>query len=123
MRRRTRREETPAEAGGLVVESRVWAEGVLLTLRGELDIDTVPALREAVDVALGTPGTVLVIDCGELEFCDSTGLNLLLRARSRALEHGSRIELARPRAMVLRMLELTGASDAFHVHDAAPPVA
>ncbi|MFF7992496.1 STAS domain-containing protein [Kitasatospora xanthocidica] len=105
---------------GFTVKAGPWAEGTVLAPYGELDLDTVAELEAALDRALAVPATVVVIDCAWLEFCDSTGLNALLRARDRAAVEGSRIELARPRPLVLRMLELTGVTDAFPIRDTVP---
>ncbi|KJY25590.1 MULTISPECIES: STAS domain-containing protein [unclassified Streptomyces] len=106
---------------GLTAGARPWAGGTLLVLRGELDLDSVAVLSEALEGALAAPGTVVLIDCGDLAFCDSTGLSELLDAAVRARERGSRIELARPRPIVRRVLELTGATEALPVHDGLPP--
>ncbi|MQS16852.1 STAS domain-containing protein [Streptomyces kaniharaensis] len=111
---------TAGQVGRLTVEAQPWAEGTILALYGELDLDTVAGLHAALDPALAEPATVVVIDCAGLEFCDSTGLNALLRAQARAAADDSRIELARPLPLVLRMLELTGATDAFPIRDAVP---
>ncbi|MGW3071533.1 STAS domain-containing protein [Kitasatospora sp. NPDC001132] len=104
----------------LTIESRPWALGTVLVLLGELDLDSVAVLRSALDRALAEPATVVVVDCAGLEFCDSTGLNVLLRAKARAEVDDSRIELARPRPLILRMLELTGATDAFPIRETVP---
>ncbi|MFG2844133.1 STAS domain-containing protein [Kitasatospora sp. NPDC048296] len=109
-----------APPGRFTVEVSPWAEGTVLALYGELDLDSVAGLRAVLGTALAVPATVVVVDCAGLEFCDSTGLNTLLHAQARAAADGSRIELARPRALVLRMLELTGATDAFPIRDAPP---
>ncbi|MGW1178376.1 STAS domain-containing protein [Kitasatospora sp. NPDC002543] len=109
-----------ARAEGLTVETRPWALGTVLVPTGELDLDSAADLRAALDRSLGEPATVVVVDCAGLEFCDSTGLNVLLRAKARAAVDGSRIELARPRPLILRMLELTGATDAFPIRDTVP---
>ncbi|MGW3041978.1 STAS domain-containing protein [Kitasatospora sp. NPDC001159] len=109
-----------APPGRFIVEASPWAEGTVLALYGELDLDSVAGLRAALDPALDEPATVVVVDCAGLEFCDSSGLNALLRAQARAADDGSRIELARPRSLVLRMLELTGATDAFRIRDTPP---
>ena len=88
----------------------------VLTLHGELDQDTAPPLRALLDQALDAgPGRV-VVDCADLEFCDSTGLNVLLGARLRAESEHRVIELAALRSAVARMFEITGASTVFTVH-------
>ncbi|MFJ9444551.1 STAS domain-containing protein [Kitasatospora sp. NPDC101235] len=122
MTQRPSRSGNPAlgRAEGLTVEIRPWALGTVLVLLGELDLDSIADLREALDRAFAEPATVVVVDCAGLEFCDSTGLNALLRAKARAAADGSRIELARPRPLILRMLELTGAVDAFPIHETVP---
>ncbi|MFH8386687.1 STAS domain-containing protein [Kitasatospora sp. NPDC018058] len=110
----------PEPRDGLVTRSRPWAEGTLLTLLGELDHDSADDLRSALDDALRPPGTVLVIDCAGLGFCDSTGLDTLLRAQARAAAEGSRIDLARPRPLVRWMLQRTGTAELFSIRDAPP---
>ncbi|MER6366357.1 STAS domain-containing protein [Kitasatospora sp. NPDC001527] len=111
----------PDRPAGLTARARPGARGTVLVLNGELDLDSVAVLRRALDGALAVPGTVVVIDCGELAFCDSTGVSALLEGAGRAAGSGSRIELARPRPLVRRVLELTGVIDAFAVHDTVPP--
>lgn len=58
-----------------------------------------------------------MIDCSRLEFCDSTGLNVLLSARLRAEAEGGAVHLAAMRPTVARVLEITGAEAVFTVHD------
>ncbi|MFJ9844817.1 STAS domain-containing protein [Kitasatospora sp. NPDC101155] len=94
--------------------------GILLTLLGELDHDSADDLRSALDDALRPPGTVLVIDCAGLGFCDASGLNTLIRARARAAAQGSRIDLARPRPLVRWMLQRTGTTQLFTIRDTLP---
>ena len=58
----------------------------------------------------------IVVDCADLRFCDSTGLNVLLRTRLAAREAGSRLELAALRPPVARMFDITGAQAVFPVY-------
>ncbi|MFE1316213.1 STAS domain-containing protein [Kitasatospora phosalacinea] len=83
---------------------------------GELDHDSVGPLRETLERAVADPPARLVVDCGGLEFCDSTGLNLLLRAHAAALHAGLPLLLAAPGAVVARMLAITGADEVLDVH-------
>ncbi|MFF0416179.1 STAS domain-containing protein [Kitasatospora sp. NPDC004745] len=120
MTRRPRDAQPVPETLGFTAVARPWERGTVLTLVGELDLDTAGALTVALDAVLAVPGTVVVLDCAGLEFCDSSGLNVMLRAHKRAVAGGGRVELARPRPMVLRMLELTGATHALPVRDSVP---
>ncbi|MFJ5553345.1 STAS domain-containing protein [Streptomyces sp. NPDC093225] len=99
------------------VEVRPEHDRVVLLLSGELDHDTAEPLREAVTAAFTGPGRPrLVVDCAGLRFCDSTGLNVLLRARLAAQEAGGTLELADVRQPVARMFRLTGADGVFRIH-------
>ncbi|MEV6651877.1 STAS domain-containing protein [Streptomyces sp. NPDC051219] len=98
------------------VRRRAAAGTVVLALAGELDHDTAGPLREALGDALGAGTDRIVVDCAELRFCDSTGLNVLLRGRLAAQEAGARLELAALQPPVARMLHITGADGVFRVH-------
>jgi len=102
------------------VEVRGEGKAAVLVLTGELDHDTAPLLRERFDQVFDSAGpagpAVVVVDCGELGFCDSTGLNALLTARLRAEEAGLGLRLAALRGHVVRMFEITGVGGVFSVH-------
>jgi anti-anti-sigma factor len=106
------------------VEVRTKRQATVLTLTGELDHDSAPLLRERFDDVFdaaeagggsGQPRFV-VVDCAELGFCDSTGLNTLLTARLRGEEVGVGIRLAALRGHVVRMFEITGVGGVFSIH-------
>ncbi|MFF5785698.1 STAS domain-containing protein [Streptomyces sp. NPDC012693] len=92
-------------------------EAVVLVLAGELDRDGVEPLREALEQGDGSGR--FIVDCSGLGFCDSSGLNVLLRARMRIVEAGGRLDLAGLRPPVDRMFDITGARDVFQVYESA----
>lgn len=106
----------PPGAAALTVTVEPLADGCRLLPVGELDHDSVGPLREALDDALGGQATMVAVDCSGLSFCDSTGLNLLLRARLAAESAGRRVVLVDPSPMVARMLEITGAGEVLQVY-------
>nr|WP_081539808.1 MULTISPECIES: STAS domain-containing protein [Kitasatospora] len=83
---------------------------------GELDHDSVGPLRDVLERAVADPPGRLVVDCGGLDFCDSTGLNLLLRAHGAARRAGVPLLLAAPGPVLGRILEITGADEVLDVH-------
>ncbi|MFE0644076.1 STAS domain-containing protein [Streptomyces sp. NPDC058877] len=101
----------------LRVEVRDVGESVLLTPVGELDHHTAELLRDPMDGALDTGRSRLVVDCSGLEFCDSTGLNVLLGARLRATAGGGGVHLVGMRPAVARVFHITGADAVFTVHE------
>lgn len=90
----------------------------VLALAGEIDLYTAPRLQTELTAALaGTDPARLVIDMSAVEFCDSTGMNVLLAAHRLACERGGELALAAPRAGVRKILEVTGLQSVFTVHD------
>ncbi|MFF2846616.1 STAS domain-containing protein [Streptomyces sp. NPDC058001] len=106
-----------AHRGRLLVEVRKQGPSAVVTAVGELDHHTAELLREPLDDCLGQGFARLVVDCSELEFCDSTGLNVLLGARLKAEAAGGGVHLAGMRPVVARVFEITGADAVFTVHD------
>jgi anti-sigma B factor antagonist len=62
--------------------------GVVLTVTGELDMATAPALRERLTMATEADATALVIDLRGVRFMDSIGLAAILHARKRLSDAG-----------------------------------
>ncbi|MFG2760679.1 STAS domain-containing protein [Streptomyces wuyuanensis] len=103
--------------GRLRVEVRTQGPSEVVTPAGELDHHTAELLRAPLEEALDQGRARLVVDCSHLEFCDSTGLNVLLGARLRAEAAGGGVHLAGMLPVVARVFEITGAEAVFTLHD------
>jgi stage II sporulation protein AA (anti-sigma F factor antagonist) len=101
----------------LTVSVRRQDDAGVVAADGELDHDTAPTLAEAVRSLADAGVTRIVVDCGGLGFCDSTGLNVLLKARLRAVDDGGRFLLTRLGPQLRRLLELTGTDSVFEMRD------
>ncbi|MBY8886639.1 STAS domain-containing protein [Streptomyces sp. PTM05] len=86
---------------------------LVLRLAGELDLASTTILDEA----SATEASALVFDLSRLDFCDSTGLNILLRLRLAAERRGIPVHVAAAPRQVARLLEITGAARIFRMHD------
>ncbi|GGT35438.1 STAS domain-containing protein [Streptomyces purpureus] len=106
-----------ANRGRLLVEVRTQGTSEIVTPVGELDHHTAELLRSPLETALAEGRSRLVVDCSRLEFCDSTGLNVLLAARLKAEADGGGVHLAAMGPVVARVFEITGAEAVFTVHD------
>src|SRR3954471_1930424 len=106
-----------AQSGRLLVEVREEGASAVVTPVGELDHHTADLLREPLEECLVNGFSRLVVDCARLEFCDSTGLNVLLGARLKAEAEGGGVHLAGMQPVVARVFEITGAEAVFTVHD------
>lgn len=83
----------------------------VITAPEEIDVTNAAGLRAALLDAGGHPegnGT-LVLDMSRTRFCDSSGVNVLVRAHERARAEGGEVLLVVSAAAVLRILALTGA--------------
>jgi anti-anti-sigma factor len=89
--------------------------GSVVKVAGELDHDTAPQLLRILDQALAQHHGPVVVDCAGITFCDSSGLNTLLRARRTATTVERALLLAAPSRATLRVLRLTGADAAFEL--------
>ena len=85
----------------------------LVTVAGEVDLATAPALASALSEVTEADGP-LVIDLTEVAFLDSSGLSVLLQARER-LGGGGVVRLVAKRPAILRVLAVTGLDEVFSV--------
>jgi anti-sigma B factor antagonist len=85
------------------------ADGPVLKLVGELDLSTVGTMVDLGRRALAGSPTLLTVDLAGVEFCDSAGINGLVKLRNASVEQDSRFRVANPRPHVRRVLaDLTG---------------
>lgn len=102
----------------LKVTSQPLGEYVVMSVHGEIDLYTVPRLqRELANVLASGEAVRLVVDLSGVDFCDSTGVNVLLAAHRQSREQGGDLELAAPRPAVRKILQVTGLEAVFTVTD------
>jgi anti-anti-sigma factor len=87
------------------VTSYEFEGGRVFALRGELDAATERGLAERL---VGAPGSLVVVDLGQLTFIDSSGLGAIYTARRAAIDNGGNLVVCRPAPIVHRVLEITG---------------
>jgi anti-sigma B factor antagonist len=106
----------------LNVSSRFQDDHTIVTIRGEIDLYTAPRLHgELVGLlAEGMPARV-IIDMSGVEFCDSTGMNVLLSCLRRARERGGELEIAAPKPAVRKILQVTGLDSVFTLVEDTDP--
>ena len=86
---------------------------VVVEIRGEIDIQSAPELRDELLRVIRRYGPRLALDLAGVRFMDCAGLNVLLATRRRArLEQGS-VRIVRTSPQVLRMISLLGLAKVF----------
>jgi len=84
-----------------------------VAVQGEIDIAAGPALEEAIDTAIRGSAGAFVIDLSGVDFLDSSGLHVLMRARSLLGREDRALAVVCPFGPVRRVFELSGSSELF----------
>jgi anti-anti-sigma factor len=93
---------------------------VVVTVRGELDITTAPALREALEQALEVPPEALTVDLTEVTFIDSVALATIVRASRRLPRPEQMLVVLGSESYARVVFDATGLSRALNVVTAQP---
>jgi anti-sigma B factor antagonist len=80
---------------------------------GELDISSRERVESALVAAIASAGTDIVVDLGELTFCDSTGLSLFIIVSNQARARGSALSFANVPPLVRRLFTIAGLGETF----------
>jgi anti-sigma B factor antagonist len=82
-----------------------------VAVRGEVDVASVPALVEALDAAIRDSEGAFVVDLCGVEFLDSSGLGVLLRARALLGRDERALAVVCPPGPVRRLFDVAGIAD------------
>jgi len=83
-----------------------------IALRGEVDVSNHDVLHCVVQAATLGAADSFVVDLGQLEFIDVSGVRALLGATKSYRQGGGRVRLRRPQHLVNRVLDLCGVDQA-----------
>jgi anti-anti-sigma factor len=93
------------------------AGATVVTVSGELDLTTGGTLEEQLQQLRNAEAQLVIVDLRGVEFMDSTGLSVLVRAHQRAAEAGHRFALVNGGSQVRRLLDITGITERLTVVD------
>jgi anti-anti-sigma factor len=109
----------------LTVHRRDRRNRALITLAGEIDLDSAPLVRTALSRSLSDGIRTIDVDLTLVTFCDCSGLNTFLHAAQETAEAGGTLRLHHPPPTLGRILDLTGSGflllGAPPGHPAPPP--
>ena len=97
----------------LTLGVRPGDDGTVVAISGEVDVCTEAALQQALLRIMREHGARLLLDVSGVSFMDCAGLRALLTTRRRAELHGGFMRLIAVSRAVRRIIELTGAHEAF----------
>ena len=86
---------------------------LVVEIRGEIDIQSAPGLRDELLRVIRRCGPQLDLDLAGVTFMDCAGLNVLLATRRRALLEQGSVRVVRASPRVRRMISLLGLERVF----------
>lgn len=91
-------------------------DSVVVTVRGNLDIDSATVLTTTLNQVLERPWPRIVVDLSGVEFCDSTGLSAFVVGHRRAGGAGGWVRLAAPSTWMAQLLHTVGLTTRIEVY-------
>ena len=102
-------------ADAMTTSVAVHDEATVLTVTGEVDLATAPALETAIDAALSGDPAALIIDLTQVSFLASAGMAALVGAHQRAGQ-ATRIAIVADGPATGRQLKMTNLDQVFELH-------
>ena len=87
----------------------------IVTVVGDIDIDSCRRLRDELLDLIDAGVTTIVLDLAQMDFVDSTGLDVLVGAHKRLGQRGGELVLRSPRPAAQRVLEITRLDTVFTI--------
>lgn len=97
-----------ASADGFRIETSRDDDGVRLRLAGEVDAATAPLLEAQIIEAARAGCAQVILDFGDLQFIDSSGLSVLVSNHKRLRDAGGGLIVDCPAPAALRLFEIAG---------------
>jgi anti-anti-sigma factor len=107
----------------VTVPGSAGAAYTLVALAGEVDATNAEELHGVLESVAREHPRLLLVDLSGLNFMDSTGLRMLLRANRTLDRQGGVLGLVAPQAAVSRVLQLTKADQLVPVYDSVADAA
>jgi anti-anti-sigma factor len=105
------------ETADFAIGTSVHGDVLVVTVSGEVDLETAPEVTRAIQLVPGHTSRV-VADLSGVTFLDSSGLNALLRGYRALEERGIAFRVvAEPAGPVRRLFDLTQVGDVLRVVD------
>jgi len=99
----------------LDIQSEHDSDQCVLTLRGEVDVYTAPALKDKLVDLIESGCTNVVVDLEGVSFIDSSGLGVLVSGLRRARERDGAVRIVCTRENILKIFRITGLDKVFPV--------
>jgi anti-sigma B factor antagonist len=99
------------------LETETEGNSVLVTIRGDLDIQVAEHVADELSRVESNNPDVLVLDLRRLSFMDSSGMAIVAAARARAAAADRRFAIVAPPAGVMRAFQVSGLAELVTIAD------
>jgi anti-anti-sigma factor len=99
------------------LETETEGRSALIRIRGDLDLQVVERVTEALTAIESDEPELLVIDLSRLTFMDSSGMGVIAAAHIRAGAAGRRFAIVRPPAGVRQAFDVTRLNEVIEISD------
>lgn len=103
-------------ASELIMMEENSEHAVKVVISGEVDIYTAQQFKEKLYCIVDNSAKEIVIDCGGLDYIDSTGLGIFVGALKKAKLSGRNICLENIRDNIRKLFNITGLDKLFIIH-------
>lgn len=93
------------------VATRKLQDATVVEVSGELDVFTAPDFEQALQELISAGDTQLVLDLTNVEFLDSTGLGVIVKALKWAREAGGSLRVVATEERIVKVFRITGLDD------------
>lgn len=83
---------------------------------GEVDVFTAPALDEALEPLTSQPSPQVIVDLTGVDFLDSSGLGVLVKALKRVRDHEGTLRLVVTSDRIAKVFKVTGLDAVIPLH-------
>ena len=96
--------------------TRPESDCTVVSAVGEVDVFTAPSLDEALSEVISGGSTCLIVDLSGVDFLDSTGLSVLVKALKRVRESEGSLDVVVSADRVAKVFRLTGLDKVIPLH-------
>lgn len=100
---------------------REWSDIAVLAPAADIDIASVPRLREEMDALIAAGTRRILVNCSNVSFIDSTGLAFLLSRARRLMQAEGMLSLVNASSDVARFIQIARLTGVLHVTLAQRP--
>jgi anti-sigma B factor antagonist len=99
----------------LDLKERISENGIVIELKGELDIFSSPTLKDKLYSLIDTSSNDVIIDMNDVTYIDSTGLGVFVGALKKSRQKGTNIVLKNLKPNVRKVFTITGLDKVFRI--------